>query len=72
MTTAEVCRAVGLSRTSIWRLESRGEFPRRRQISPQRVGWIKSEVVDWTESRPVAESCPAMAARAVGRTGSEA
>ena len=69
MTTEEVCQAVSLSRTSLWRLERRGEFPRRRQISAQRVGWIRSEILGWIESRPEAEPSPTMAARAVGRAG---
>ena len=54
MTTEEVCRAVGLSRTTIWRLERRGEFPRRRQVSAQRVGWLRSQIVEFVESRPEA------------------
>lgn len=54
MSAPEVCQAVGLSRTSIWRLEVRGDFPRRRQLSPQRVGWLRSEVEEWVNSRPLA------------------
>ena len=54
LTTEEVVATVGLSRTSIWRLEQRGEFPRRRQVSTQRVGWLHSEVMAWVESRPEA------------------
>ena len=66
MTTEEVCQAVSLSRTSIWRLEAQGEFPRRRQVSAQRVGWLRSEVTEWVESRPHAQGHPEMAERAGG------
>lgn len=48
----EVTRRTGLSRTSIWRLERRGEFPARRRLGPNAVGWIEKEVTQWIESRP--------------------
>ncbi|OEU72713.1 MAG: hypothetical protein BA869_01480 [Desulfuromonadales bacterium C00003107] len=43
----------GLSRTTIWRMEKVGKFPKRRQISSGRVGWLASEVNPWAEGRPV-------------------
>lgn len=44
----------GLGRTTIWRAERAGNFPRRRLISAGTVGWLRSEVVAWAASRPVA------------------
>lgn len=41
----------GLSRSTIWRLERHGEFPRHRRISANVVAWVEQEVVDWIESR---------------------
>jgi len=41
----------GLSRSTIWRLERRGEFPRHRRISPNAVGWMEQEVVAWILTR---------------------
>jgi prophage regulatory protein len=41
----------GLSRSTIWRLERRGEFPRHRRISANVVAWVETEVVDWIQSR---------------------
>ena len=41
----------GLSRSTIWRLERRGEFPRHRRISANVVAWVEAEVVDWIQSR---------------------
>jgi len=41
----------GLSRSTIWRLERRGAFPRHRRISPNGVAWLEREVSDWIESR---------------------
>ncbi len=43
----EVARMTGLSRTTRWRLERRGEFPRRRQISRNAVAWLESEIREW-------------------------
>jgi prophage regulatory protein len=46
-----VLARTGLSRSTIWRLERRGEFPRHRRISPNAVAWVESEVTDWIRSR---------------------
>ncbi|MGE4131903.1 MAG: helix-turn-helix transcriptional regulator [Bdellovibrionales bacterium] len=40
-----------LSRSTRYRLEMRGEFPQRRQLSPGRVGWLESEVDAWLAAR---------------------
>lgn len=40
-----------LSRSTIYRLERRGLFPKRRQISPGRIGWFESDVEAFLESR---------------------
>ena len=37
----------GLSRSTIWRLERRGEFPKHRRISANAVGWLETEINDW-------------------------
>ena len=50
------CRALtGLSRTTRWRLERAGRFPRRHRISPNAVGWLESEIDDWIASRVTAQ-----------------
>jgi len=41
------------SRTSLWRLERLGLFPRRRKIGPGRVAYLRSEVLQWCQSREV-------------------
>ena len=41
----------GLDRTTIDRLESRGEFPRRIKLSTRAIGWKASEVEQWLHSR---------------------
>jgi len=47
---------IPLSDVTIWRMEKAGQFPKRRQISPGRVGWLASEVEAWIESRGLADN----------------
>jgi len=35
----------------IARLEKAGQFPKRVQIGPNRVGWVEDEVLDWLQAR---------------------
>src|SRR5262245_58273806 len=37
----------GLSRSTIWRLERQGVFPKHRRISANAVGWLEQEVNEW-------------------------
>ena len=48
---AECHQITSLSRVTRWRLERVDNFPKRRQISPNRVGWLQSEIEDWLEAR---------------------
>jgi len=41
----------GLSRTTIWRLEHNGCFPRRRVVTPKIVVWDEAEIDCWIQSR---------------------
>ena len=54
ITQKQVVDLVGVSRTTIWRLERAGKFPRRRQVSTKSVRWNQAEIEDWIESRPLA------------------
>lgn len=47
----EVQSMVGLSRTALWRLENKGEFPRRINFSGNSVGWKLSETKQWIDGR---------------------
>lgn len=53
LTKKEVIAATARSATSLWRDVNAGTFPAPRQIGTGRVGWLKSEVKAWQESRPV-------------------
>ena len=50
----EVRRITGLSRTTRWRLERAGKFPRRRRISDNAVAWSAAEINAWIAERMAA------------------
>lgn len=49
----ELLTLTGLSLSTVRRLEAAGRFPRRRQLSPRRAGWLASEVAKWMRGCPV-------------------
>ena len=51
MRVKEVCQMTGLSRSTIWRMERAGSFPKHYLLSPGRVGWKWSEVQNWIDGR---------------------
>jgi len=54
LSTRDVCALVGLSRVTLYRAEKAGRFPKRRQITAGRVGWLRSEIEAWILNRPAA------------------
>jgi prophage regulatory protein len=49
-------RIVPWSRTTLWRKVRAGQFPAPRALSENRRGWLRSQVSEWVESRPVADA----------------
>ena len=47
----EIKAITSLSRTTRWRLERAGNFPKKRKISPNRIAWLESEVLAWIEAK---------------------
>lgn len=47
----EVQQLTGLNRVTVWRMEKRGEFPKRRKLTVKAVGWSLAEILRWMESR---------------------
>ena len=41
----------GLSRTTIWRLEKNGDFPKRVRLSAGAVGYLRTAVAQWRADR---------------------
>ncbi len=48
----DVRARTGLSRSTIWRLERQGLFPRHRRVSANVVAWVEAEVNEWIRSSP--------------------
>jgi prophage regulatory protein len=53
-----VAAMVALSVTTVQTQVRKGEFPKPRQLSGGRVGWLVREVEAWAEARPVSELPP--------------
>ena len=48
----EVLDLVGLSDTTLWRLEKTNDFPKRLRLGGNSVGWHEGEVLAWIKNRP--------------------
>lgn len=46
----EVIKEYGLSRTTIWRKEQDGTFPKKVRLGARAVGWLKSDLDAWLQS----------------------
>ena len=51
LTLRAVIALTSLSRTSVYRLQAAGLFPRAVKISERRVAWLEDEVAEYIESR---------------------
>ncbi|KPF75039.1 hypothetical protein IP68_10480 [Blastomonas sp. AAP25] len=51
MSLNEAAQVTSLSRTSIFKLRSRGEFPRAVTLSEKRVAFVRDEVNAWIAAR---------------------
>jgi len=51
----QVVERTGLSAVTIWRRIQVGDFPKSRQLTPNRIGWTEASIEEWEESRPVGQ-----------------
>ncbi len=47
----ELKNLVPLCRTTIWRMEREGRFPKRRRIGKYATAWVEDEVLAWMQER---------------------
>ena len=47
----ELKTLVPLGRTTIWRMEREGRFPRSRRIGKSAKAWLETEVLSWMQER---------------------
>lgn len=57
MKRKDVVALTGLCYTTIYNLEKQAKFPARRQLSPGRVAWVRSEVTSWLQNLINAPVC---------------
>ena len=50
----EVCEAIALSRTTLWRKTRAGEFPLPVRLGVNSIGWRATDIKAWIKSRPSA------------------
>lgn len=49
LTFRDIQKITGRSRSTIWRWEKIGYFPKRVQPGPNTVGWFSSEIESWMQ-----------------------
>ena len=47
----QAIQKTGLSRSTIYSLISRGEFPQKIQLATRSIGFLESEINDWIENK---------------------
>jgi len=60
MSLNEAAKVTSLSRTAIFKMRERGDFPRAVPLSEKRIGFVRTEVNEWISARIAArEQVPA-------------
>ncbi|EAW9081557.1 AlpA family phage regulatory protein [Salmonella enterica] len=49
-------KMTGLSRSTVWRLEREGSFPKRKQTGKNSCAWLMSDLLLWMNERSGYES----------------
>lgn len=65
-----VSQYLALGESTVQKIVREGVFPKPRQLSGRRVGWLMREIDEWAESRPVADLLPP-ANSGFGRAGKQ-
>ena len=47
----ELAEILSVSKQTLWRMENRGELPKRVKISKRAVGWLASDIKDFLEEK---------------------
>ena len=52
-------RGIKYNRSHLWRMEREGKFPKRVQMSENRIAWIDTEIDEWQKNRAKARNAVA-------------
>lgn len=47
----ELAQELGVSKTTLWRMQQRNELPRPLQLSRRLTGWRRSQIEKWLEDK---------------------
>ena len=47
----ELFKMIPLSDVTVWRLEKKGEFPKRFTLGGRAVGWFADEIDEWLDAK---------------------
>lgn len=50
----ELLQMIGLSDPTVWRMEKKGNFPKRLRLGGNSCGWLESEINGWLADRAAA------------------
>ena len=50
---SQLLNIIPLSDTTIWRMEKRGEIPKRFTLGGRAVGWFADEIDEWLDSKAI-------------------
>jgi prophage regulatory protein len=53
----DVCRATGLGRSMVYRLQQEKRFPQSVKITDYAVGWVDAEIQAWIAQRAAVRNC---------------
>ena len=48
----ELSELLGVSVTTLYRMQDRGQLPPRRKVSSNVVGWLESDINEWLQQIP--------------------
>lgn len=51
----QVVERTSLSAATIWRRIQAGDFPKPRQLTPNRIAWPESAIAEWESTRPIGQ-----------------
>ncbi|HKX80111.1 MAG TPA: AlpA family transcriptional regulator [Novosphingobium sp.] len=54
MTMKEVEQLIGFSKVHIYQMIREGRFPKQLHLGPNKVAWLRSEVLGWVGERAAA------------------
>lgn len=47
----ELAKELGVSKTTLWRMQQREEIPRPMRLSKRLTGWRRSQIEKWLDSK---------------------